>query len=157
MKARTGLIGATFAGLLAAGAPAAAEEACAGKPSANRLTVQVNGVRASQGQMAVTLYPDDSKRFLAPKGKLLRQRVKAVAPSTSTCFYLPGAGTYAIAVYHDANADEDFNRNAVGMPTEGFGFSNDPSTRLGLPTFNSVRFTVRGGESRIAIQMRYLR
>lgn len=155
MKART--VAAAFAGLLAAGTPAAAAEACAGKPSANRLTVQVNGVRASQGEVAVTLYPDDSKRFLAPKGKLLRQRVKAVAPSTSTCFYLPAAGTYAIAVYHDANADEDFNRNAVGMPTEGFGFSNDPSTRFGLPTFNSVRFTVRGGESRIAIQMRYLR
>jgi uncharacterized protein (DUF2141 family) len=157
MKARTGLIAGAFAGLLAAGAPAVAAEACAGRPSANRLTVQVNGVRASQGQVAVTLYPDDSKRFLAPKGKLLRQRVKAVAPSTTACFYLPAAGTYAIAVYHDANADTDFNRNSLGMPTEGFGFSNDPSTRLGLPSFNSVRFTVRGGESRISIQMRYLR
>ena len=37
--------------------------------------VQVSGVSPAQGEVAVTLYPDDSRRFLAPKGKLARARV----------------------------------------------------------------------------------
>lgn len=155
MKARTGLLALMTTGLLGAG-PALADD-CEGRPTGVRLNVQVTNVRAAQGQVAVTVYPDNAKRFLAPRGKLARQRVKASAPITNACFYLPQAGTYAIAIYHDANADEDFNRDKVGRPIEGFGFSNDPPTKTGLPPFRSVRFPVSDGDNRIAIQMRYLK
>lgn len=157
MKARTCLGAAAFVGGLAAAGPLMAAEDCAGKPGQHRLTVQVKGVRAAKGEVAVTLYPDDSKRFLAPRGKLLRLRVKARTPVTETCFWLPQPGVYAIAVYHDANADQDFNRTAVGMPAEGFGFSNDAPATFGLPSFSSVRFSTKAGENAVAIQMRYLR
>ena len=155
MKVRTGLAGAAFAVIASAATPVLAAEECAGKPSEHRLTVSVSNVRAAKGEVAITIYPDDPKRFLAPKGKLLRQRVPARAPTTSTCFYLPAPGFYAIAVYHDANADEDFNRSVVGMPTEGYGFSNDAPTRVGLPSFSTVRFRVPAGASRTALRMRY--
>ncbi|HEY9236243.1 MULTISPECIES: DUF2141 domain-containing protein [Phenylobacterium] len=154
MKARTGLLTFAATGLLGAG-PAFAE-ACEGSATDVRLHVQVNGVRAAQGQVAVTVYPDEAARFLAPKGKLARVRVSAQAPTTRVCFNLPKAGHYAVAIYHDANGDQDFNRNGLGMPTEGFGFSNDAPTRVGLPPFRSVRFPVVGGDNRITIRMRYL-
>lgn len=155
MKVRTGLAAAAFAVVASAAAPALAAEVCAGKPSEHRLTVSVSNIRAAKGEVAITIYPDDPKRFLAPKGKLLRQRVPAKAPTTSACFYLPASGFYAIAVYHDANADEDFNRNIVGMPTEGYGFSNDAPTKVGLPAYNTVRFRVPAGASRTSLRMRY--
>lgn len=159
MKVRTGLF---LAGLLGAGAavsaaPAEAAEDCVGKRGAHLLNVSVPGVRAARGEVVVTIYPDDARRFLAPKGKLARQRVKAEAPTTETCFYLPEPGVYAIAVYHDANGDHDFNRNAVGMPTEGFGFSNDAPTKFGLPSFEQVRFRMKPGASTVTVKMRYAR
>jgi uncharacterized protein (DUF2141 family) len=155
MKARTGLAAAALIGTVAMGAPAfAAEGACAGKPGPNRLTVQISGVQPVRGEVAVTVYPDDARRFLARRGKLYRERVKAQAPVTSACFHLD-PGVYAIAVYHDVNADRDFNRTAIGMPAEGFGFSNDAPTRFGLPSFDSVRFRVRPGQTSVAIRMRY--
>lgn len=153
MKVRTSLAAAALASLCGAG-PALAED-CAGKPSATRLNVRVTGVKAAEGQVAVTLYPDVPRRWLAPKGKLLRERVTARAPLTTTCFYLPQPGVYAIAIYHDANGDQDFNRNLVGMPTEGYGFSNDAPTAIGLPSFESVRFKVNAGQSSMTIRMRY--
>ena len=107
--------------------------------------------------MAVTLYPDDPKRFLAPKGKLARQRVAAKTPLTTTCFYLPKPGFYALAVYHDENGDHDFNRTLIGMPAEGFGFSNNPSTKTGLPAYKAVRFEAKAGETESRITLRYLR
>jgi len=138
--------------------PATAQPApeCEGKPSAHRLVVQVTGLRAAVGEVAITLYPDEPKRFLAPKGKLLRVRAPARSPTTTACFFLPSAGGYAVAVYHDANADHDFNRTFTGMPAEGFGFSNDPSTKIGLPQFKSVRFLAGAGETTIRIKLRYL-
>jgi uncharacterized protein (DUF2141 family) len=150
---------AAFAcGLGLAATPAlAAGGTCTGDPSATKLTVQVSGVRSALGQMAVTLYPDEPKRFLAPKGKLLRERAPTKAPVTTVCFWLPKPGHYAIAVYHDENGDRDFNRTVIGLPAEGFGFSNNPSTKTGLPSFKSVRFEAGPGETTTRITLRYLR
>ncbi|HEY3696576.1 DUF2141 domain-containing protein [Phenylobacterium sp.] len=131
--------------------------ACEGQPGAARLTVQVGGVRSAHGEVAVTLYPDEPQRFLAPKGKLLRVRTPAGAPVTTACFFLPGPGYYAVAVYHDENGDHDFNRTLLGLPTEGFGFSNDPSTKTGLPPFKAVRFQAGSGETGIRLKLRYLK
>lgn len=131
--------------------------ACGGQPSATKLVVQVAGVRAARGEVAVTLYPDEPRRFLAPKGKLLRERTPAKVQAITACFFLPRPGHYAVAVYHDENGDRDFNRTLVGLPAEGFGFSNDPSTTTGLPAFKAVRFQAGSGETQIRLKLRYLK
>ena len=88
------------------------------------------------GEVAFTVYPDDKKRFLAKGGKLgARARVRA--PSPRACFWLK-PGYYAIAQYHDENSDHNFNRTLF-MPKEGFGFSNDAPTSIGLPSFDAAR------------------
>lgn len=155
MKGRTAAI-AIAASLLAAG-PALADQGCVGlrAPSSAKLNVHVTGVRPPRGEVAITVYPDDRRRFLAKGGKLARQRVRAAA-TVRTCFWLP-PGAYAVAVYHDHDGDRDFDRTLVGLPAEGFGFSNDPETKTGLPSLAAVRFRLGAGERQIAIQMKYLR
>ena len=145
-------------GALACAAPALADEGCEGARTANasKLSVQVNGVRSARGEVAITVYADDKRRFLARGGKLLRVRVKAASPSVHACFWVPPAN-YEVAVYHDADGDHDFDRTLVGLPAEGFGFSNDPETTIGLPPISATRFHVPTGERSIAIQMKYLR
>lgn len=157
MKVRTGVMTAAALGAAAFAAPADAVERCVGVAGPHVLTVKVSGVRVARGEVAVTLYPDEPKRFLAPKGKLYRSRVKVEGPIASACFYLPEPGMYAVAVYHDANADRDFNRDLFGMPAEGFGFSNDPPTKLGVPSFQAVRFRARPGQMTLSVSMRYAR
>jgi len=137
--------------------PVLAAGACEGEPSATKLIVQVSGLRSAMGEMAVTLYPDDARRFLAPKSKLARVRTPSKTPVTTACFWLPRPGFYAVAVYHDENADHGFNRTFIGLPAEGFGFSNNPSTKTGLPPFKAVRFEAGAGETQTRITLRYLR
>jgi uncharacterized protein (DUF2141 family) len=146
--------------LLALAAPAGpaiaqADGQCTGHPSATRLFVRVEGVRATQGLIAVTLYPDDPDRFLARHGSLYVGRSPAHAGVTRACIYVPKPGIYAIAVYHDANANRKLDRNVIGFPAEAGGFSNNPSTFLGLPSFHSVRFRVRESGDEITIRLRY--
>ena len=63
--------------------PAAAQaQGCTGKPSDTRLFVNVSGVRNASGLIAVTLYADDRKRFLAKRGSLYVGRVPAQAGTT---------------------------------------------------------------------------
>ena len=137
------------------GAIANPGRSCEGRPTSTRLIVQVGRLRSNEGEVAVTVYPSDPKRFLAPRGKLLRVRVKADAPMTQACFYLPRPDAYAVTVYHDANANRDFDRNAVGLPVEGFAFSNDAPSKVGVPTFQDARFMAKPGDTVLRVRMRY--
>lgn len=144
--------GSAFAPEAAAAAPS-----CAGTPGAGkvRLSVTATDVRNAHGDMVFTLYPDDSRRFLAKGGKLARVRTPAQAPATAACFWVT-PGSYAVATYHDENGDHDFNRTLFTIK-EGFGFSNDAPTTMGLPSLARVRFPVPASGSAIRVRTRYSR
>jgi len=152
------LAGPTFAddsGSAITAASAGGAEDCEGRPTGTKLIVNISQLRSERGEVAVTVYPSDPRRFLAPRGKLMRARVKANMPVTQACFYLPKPDAYAVAIYHDANANRDFDRNGVGMPSEGFAFSNDAPSKFGVPSFDAARFVVRAGETVLRVKMRY--
>ena len=134
-------VGAVMVASGPAAAKSGAPAGCTGTASAFWLNVKVDGVRNASGQIAITLYADDSGKFLAKGGALAVGRVKAVSGTTRGCIFLPSTGTYAVAVYHDENANEKLDRNGI-RPAEGFGFTNNPSTMAGLPSFRSVRLNV---------------
>ena len=143
------------AAVAAAPGAAAAQSDCTGPPGPVRLYVNVDNVRAAQGLIAVTLYADDSSRFLARRGSLYVGRAPARAPRTRICIHLPAIGVYGLAVYHDADANRSFNRTAVGLPAEGFGFSNNPPTMFGIPSFSRVRLNVPRTNLQATIRLRY--
>jgi uncharacterized protein (DUF2141 family) len=137
--------------------PAFAAGTCGGTPGAGKvkLTTVAEDVRNAKGEVAFTVYPDDRKRFLAGGGKLARVRTAAASPTTTACFWVK-PGSYAVAIYHDENGDHDFNRTLFKVK-EGFGFSNDAPTTLGLPSLSDTRFTVPAGGTTIRMRMRYSR
>lgn len=145
---RAGAVTAAAAGIamLAAtptAATAAAPATCKGDLSGGSwMNVEVTNVKSSSGIIAVTVYADDSSRFLAKKGSLDVVRFPAKAGTFRGCVKLPKNGVYAFAVYHDADGSRKLNRTGIGMPAEGFGFSNNPSTLAGIPAFRSVRVNV---------------
>ncbi|MET0179010.1 MAG: DUF2141 domain-containing protein [Novosphingobium sp.] len=136
-------------------AAAAAPEDCEGVPSNTWLNVSAEGLRNGNGLLTIALYPDDPRRFLAKKGTIKNHRVAATAPTTKACIFVPRPGVYAIAVYHDADANRKLNRTTFGLPNEGFGFSNNPSTVAGLPAFRSVRLNVPKSGLTTHIRMKY--
>lgn len=147
--------------LIGAAAPATQSAAaeptsdCTGTPSNTKLYVVVQRVRSSKGLMAVTLYADNRSKFLVKRGSIYVGRAPATAPTTRVCIYVPAPGIYALAVYHDENANRKFDRTFIGMPAEGAGFSNNPSTFLGLPNFSSVRLNVPHTNMETTVRLRY--
>lgn len=136
--------------LLAAAAP---PPLCQGVPGEIRLDLTVAAVASERGNVTVVVY-DNPATFLERGGRLFKARLPA-AGTVTACLVLPRPGTYAVAVYHDADGDGKFGRNWIGLPTEGWGFSNDPPRSYGVPTFAEVSFTAGAAGSRQTIHMRY--
>jgi uncharacterized protein (DUF2141 family) len=149
------LLAATSLSLLIGSSAWAQGSSCTGRESQVRLYVNVENVQSGDGLIAVSLYADDSSKFLAKRGSLYVGRVPARQGTTTVCIYLPTTGIYALAVYHDADGDRGFDRTGIGMPAEGFGFSNNPRVFLGMPNWKSVRLAVPKTNLKTTITLRY--
>ncbi len=132
-------------------APCAPGGQDAGRP---RLLVSVTGARPVAGNITFTLYGANPAAFLAHRGSLALSRVTLASSQAEACFSLSAPGAYAVAVYHDANDNHRFDRTLLGLPAEGYGFSNNVAPLL-LPSFQSARIAVPAGETRIAIRLIY--
>lgn len=152
-----------FAGAMLLAVPAAAPAAesaspppgCTGPASQHWLNIHVEGLRSGNGLVAITLYEDNPRKFLVKRGSLYVGRTNAQNGTTRTCIFVPKPGVYAVAIYHDENGDGKFDRSSIGFPEEGFGFSNNPATLAGLPSFRSVRLNVPRAGLTTRISMRY--
>jgi uncharacterized protein (DUF2141 family) len=148
-------IAAAVTGLLVS-TPAHAAPPCLGAHSDTWIYISVDGVRNAQGQITTTIYPDNPDRFLVKNGSLFVVRTPAIAGTTRFCVFLPSTGVYGVAIYHDEDNSGTINRSGVlGVPTEGYGFSNNPPTLASLPTFRSVRLAVPHTNLATTIHMKY--
>lgn len=64
-------------------------------------------------------------------------------------------GTYALAVVHDENMNGKLDANWMGVPREGYGFSNDAKGLLGAPTFSAASFPFGGQNLELTISLNY--
>ncbi len=65
-------------------------------------------------------------------------------------------GNYAIAILHDENDDMKMNTNFLGLPKEGYGFSNNVMGAFGPPGYNKANFNYTAGTATaISIKARY--
>lgn len=134
---------------------AAPPAGCTGTPSDTWINVVAEGLRNSDGLLAITLYADNPGKFLVHHGSLYVGRVPAVQGTTRGCIFVPRPGVYALALYHDENANRKFDRSGIGLPAEGYGFSNNPATLAGLPSFRSVRLNIPRTGLTTRVQMKY--
>lgn len=56
-------------------------------------------------------------------------------------------------VTHDENGNGTLDTNLIGMPLEGYGFSNNPAV-MRKPTWDEAAFDVGAGGAAIAIALR---
>jgi uncharacterized protein (DUF2141 family) len=122
------------------------------------LNVEVAGLRDTRGQVCLSLY-NSSKPQLFPQEAQQAQEsrcVKVAGNPMTVSFKNLKPGTYAIALLHDANNNGKDDRNFMGMPVEGFGFSRNPAVRTKAPAFSEASVPVSGTTTNIKINVTYL-
>ncbi len=111
-------------------------------------------MKTNHGYLVANLYGSDHHRWLADNGWLNVWRDPAIPGDETMCLYLPAPGSYALVMFHDANADGDLNLGPLG-PKEGYGFSNNVRPFLAPPSLQSALFAVGPGDTHISIRLRY--
>jgi len=120
-----------------------------------KLTVALAGIRSDQGTIVCELYasrdgyPKDSTKALQLKKVGIQQR-------TASCVFEGLArGTYAVAAYHDENANGKLDTNFLGIPSEGVAASNDAKGTMGPPSFEKAKFAVSSTDLTITLHLSY--
>ncbi|MEM9169800.1 MAG: DUF2141 domain-containing protein [Pseudomonadota bacterium] len=158
------------ASLLAAAGPAWADAAARGETAgtaadfdfehvsctgaANEVRVVVSGVKQSAGLIVADLYRNDPEGFLKRAGRVQQVRFAAKSPATAFCMKAPEAESYAIALYHDENANKTLDKGAFGIPKEPFGISNNPKIRFGPPSMDESLFAVAPDGANVEIKLK---
>ncbi len=148
--------------------PTAVAQEGAGRAS---LTIDLVGFKDTSGKAIIYLF-DNEKSFKSADMRKDRKEVEKyfrslvevpiqVAGNSLSAKCKIGnlqPGEYAAVAFHDGNGNGKVDSNLVGVPTEGFGFSNDVRPQVlpipKAPTWKAVSFVVRPGENSIRIHVR---
>lgn len=106
------------------------------------LEVKVVGFQPGKGILRVCLF--DSEDTFFNNAMACEVKDTPLNEQSITLRFLKKvlAGKYAIAVYQDINKNGILDRNWLGIPSEPYGFSNNPSTLFGPPSFQKAAFEI---------------
>ncbi|WP_395790660.1 DUF2141 domain-containing protein [Aquimonas sp.] len=120
--------------------------------SAGTLEVEITDIRSTEGQLMVAVHGStggwDGKgepaaaQLHSPTGDTAVLRFEGLAP-----------GSYAVQVMHDQNGNGKLDANFMGMPIEGYGFSNNPEV-MRKATFDEARIELVEAGTRIQLRLR---
>jgi uncharacterized protein (DUF2141 family) len=141
------------AGQLAAQTPATPAPA----PGTSTITVRITGIRNATGKIRASLFRD-AKGFPQEIASAVALQEADIDPKTLTAqivFEKVPQGVYAISLFHDENLNGNIDFDSIGIPLEGYGFSNNPEKSESAPAPNEAKFTVNQAESAIEIKLIY--
>jgi len=107
---------------------------------AANLTVNISDIEQGKGHVLVGLYASEEAY---KKGKAsFYSKVKAVNGKEVAVFENLPDGEYAIKMYQDENDNNKMDFNMMGIPKEGYGFSNNVGM-FGAPEYEEAKFSVK--------------
>ena len=133
---------------------------------AGDLKVTVAGIHSALGSVMIGLY-DNAEGFdvaikhateaglLTDRGRLVGVAMRAAAGSQSIIFTQLPPGRYAVIAFHDENDNGRLDESPWGVPTEGYGFSNDAQGFLTAPSFDAAGLTLGAGDRTVTISLIY--
>ncbi len=117
----------------------------------------IKNIRNAKGRLSIGVFKDAEsfekekpyKIIIVPKKELVGGTVKATIELEP--------GVYALSILDDENSDYKMEYNMVGMPKEGFGFSNYYHGGLSKPNFKQFLVFINSSQkSPILFNLRYI-
>jgi uncharacterized protein (DUF2141 family) len=112
------------------------------------IEIIVNGIKSTNGQINVALY-NTSANFNIIEKAYFKQTY--IIKGKSIIITIPNVpvGEYAISLFHDVNKNLQIDKNMLGIPKEGFSFSNNATANFGPPNWSSAKFSVMANKKHI--------
>jgi uncharacterized protein (DUF2141 family) len=98
-----------------------------------KLDVEIIEIKNNTGKIMFQLF-DEKEHIISQDMKLIIDKKCSFSVGNLT------AGKYAVRYYHDENLNGNLEKNLVGKPTEGYGFSNNVVGKYAMPPFEKWLF-----------------
>ena len=128
-----------------------AAAALAAPVQAADLDVAIRDARSQAGQFRVALV--DAAGYAGKAAPIAARLQPPSGDVTRVRFADVPSGRYALMVIHDENGNGTLDTNVIGMPVEGYGFSNNPQV-MRKPTWEESRFELDDDALSITIDLR---
>lgn len=102
----------------------------------NTLTIEISGLRNNQGNVHFELSNHKEIRMAGITREISNLTCTIVVENLKP-------GKYAFKFFHDENNNNKLDVNWIGIPKEGFGFSNNPTMTFGPPSFGKTIFDLK--------------
>lgn len=116
------------------------------------LTVVVSNLTSATSPVIISVYHSKSK-FLGLNTQFKTYKVKPTSKTLSMQIKDIKYGEYAIALYQDVNNNGHIDKNFIGVPTEGYGFSNNIEPSIKAPSFTDCKFDYSASANTIKISL----
>lgn len=121
-----------------------------------KLKIEIIGIKGSKGKVLVNLFstakgfPTNPKYAYRTAELDIREGGKAFVEFTDLPY-----GDYAVSVLHDENGNKKMDYNLVGMPKEGYCFSNNYRPTFKNPSFRQAGFFLERPLKTLQLEMIY--
>lgn len=128
-----------------------------GKLCGQNVEVTVKGIRSPEGQLVLGVFTSE-EAFRMEESVLEKRELKSEMKDGSITINITlEPGIYGISVLDDEDGDAEMKFNFLGIPKEGFGFSDYYHTGLTKPKFDLYKFTViKDRPLKLNVRMRYI-
>jgi uncharacterized protein (DUF2141 family) len=100
------------------------------------LKIEIAKLKNSNGQIFLQLFDENQSKIKGIYGKINNNKCEILIDNLK-------AGKYAFRFFHDENNNGKLDTNWMGIPNEGYGFSNNPSAAFGPPSFEKWIFELK--------------
>ncbi|MBT3385143.1 MAG: DUF2141 domain-containing protein [Prolixibacteraceae bacterium] len=121
------------------------------------INFEINNLRNSDGSIIVSVYKD-KKSFgegIPSSHKIIPKKENMNNGILKAHFSLP-AGIYGLVFTDDENSDGRMTNRLIGIPKEGFGFSNFYLSGFKKPKFSDFSFILTENFETMQIRLRYM-
>ncbi len=121
------------------------------------VVVEVSNLRSDKGQIIISFF-EDEQSFDSEQPSMNKVfRKKAVKNGKMHLKFSVPSGSYGLSFVDDENGNDELDYNFIGMPTEGFGFSNHYHTGMSKPDLSQFKIKVKSGKSnKVQCKVRYM-
>jgi uncharacterized protein (DUF2141 family) len=120
------------------------------------LKVIITDIDNTKGNVVLAIYNQDDNFPYNPFKKYTIDKESMTDGKLEYLIQDINPGEYAITLLDDKNKNYDMDTNFIGLPKEGFGFSNNVKPSLaGAPPFEKCTFNLKKEPANITIKMQY--
>jgi len=125
--------------------------------SAQEVEVTITGVKTAKGQIVIGLFKDDPT-FQKEDAFLSRKFAKKdIKNGEMKISFTLEPGLYGLTLLDDENDSGLMEYNFIGIPKEGFGFSDYYHSGITKPKFDAFKFAIEKDQiKKINVKVRYM-